>query len=71
MNLITKLSIGFVAMISTASATANLSALWDFIREITDNADLIIGVIVLVAIIYIVRKFGRGLGEMLNITANP
>lgn len=45
----------------------NLSALWDFITEITDNTDAIIAVIVLTVVIVVVKRFGKGLGEMLQI----
>jgi len=45
----------------------NLSALWDFITEITDHTESIIAVIILVVVITVVKKFGKGLGSMLNI----
>lgn len=47
--------------------SVNLSALWDFITEITDHTDAIIAVIVLTVVIVVVKKFGKGLGSMLNI----
>lgn len=59
--------LSLAAMISTASADINLSALWDFITEITDNQGIIIGVIILVVVLGIVRKFGKSLGNMLDI----
>jgi len=45
----------------------NLSALWDFITEITDNTDLIVSVIVLTVVLVVVKKFGKGLGNMLTL----
>lgn len=56
-----------VVMVASAGAEINLSALWDFITEITDNQDIIIGVIILVVVLAIVRKFGKSLGNMLDI----
>jgi len=47
---------------------ANLSSLWDFITEITDHQDVLISVIILVVVLYVVRKFGAGLANMLNVT---
>ena len=47
--------------------TVNLSALWDFITEITDHTDAIIAVIVLTVVIVVVKRFGKGLGSMLSI----
>lgn len=48
--------------------TVNLSALWDFITEITDHTDAIVAVIVLTVVLVVVRKFGKGLGNMLDIS---
>ncbi len=47
--------------------TINMSALWDFVTEITDHTDVIIAVIVLTVVIVVVKRFGTGLGNMLNI----
>jgi len=45
----------------------NLSALWDFITEITDHTDAIIAVIMLVIVIAVVKRFGSSLGNMLQL----
>ena len=48
-------------------AAVNLSALWDFITEITSHTEAIIAVIILTVVILVVKKFGKGLGNMLNL----
>lgn len=62
------LALGLIAAgISSASAAVNLSDIWDFITEITDNQTTIIAFIIFAAIVYVVKKFGKGLGDILNL----
>jgi len=44
----------------------NLSALWDFITEITDHTDTIISIVILVVVILVVKKFGKGIGSIFD-----
>lgn len=69
-NLVYKmlLVLGMIAVgLLPASATVNLSDIWDFITEITDNQSTIIALVVFIVIIGVVKKFGKGLGDILNI----
>lgn len=60
-------AVTMISMISAASAsTVNLSALWDFIDEITTHQAEVIALIIFFVVIFIVKKFGKGLGDALG-----
>lgn len=61
------LVLALFASASAASAEINLSDIWDFITEITDNQSTIIAFIIFAAIVYVVKKFGKGLGSILDL----
>jgi amino acid permease len=51
-------------MTFTINVTQLLQPVWDLVQNLVDNAGLIITVIIVFAIIYIVKKYASGIGDL-------